>query len=157
AQRLGEVPGVRHAAPRMEQTVMITAPNGDATGVLARGVRVDDLPEGVREPEWSAGSLQDFATGIAIGEGVAQKLAVTAGDTVTLITPPNKDTAFGRISTRRGYPVAYVFRVGYYPYDSQMVFLPLDEAQGLFNQRGAVDQIEIMVTEPDALAADSSD
>ena len=157
AQQLAEVPGVLRAAPRMEQTVMISAPSGEATGVLARGLRKDDLPEGVLEPEWAAGSLDEFATGIAIGEGVAQKLGVSVGDTVTLITPPNKDTAFGRIPTRRAYPVAYLFRVGYYPYDSQLIFLPLDEAQGLLNQRGAVDQIEIMVAEPDELAADSSD
>ncbi|HLS18260.1 MAG TPA: lipoprotein-releasing ABC transporter permease subunit [Paracoccaceae bacterium] len=157
AQRLGEIPGVRRAAPRMEQTVMITAPDGKATGVLARGLRKDDLPEGVAEPEWSAGSLDDYADGVAIGEGVARELGVVAGDTVTLITPPNKDTAFGRIPTRRAYPVSYVFRVGYYPYDSQLIFLPLDEAQGLLNQRGTVDQIEVMVDAPDALAADNSD
>ena len=157
AQRLAQVPGVTHAAPRVEQTVMITAPNGEATGVLARGLRVDDLPEGVREPEWAAGSLEGYAEGVAIGEGVAQKLGVTAGDTVTLITPPNKDTPMGRIPTRRAYPVAYVFRVGYYPYDSQLIFLPLDEAQGLLNTRGQVDQIEVNVEDADALAADSSD
>lgn len=157
AERLAEVPGVRRAAPRMEQTVMITAPDGKATGVLARGLRKDDLPESVQAPEWSAGSLDDYADGLAIGEGVARELGVVAGDMISLITPPNKDTAFGRIPTRRAYPVAYVFRVGYYPYDSQLIFLPLDEAQGLLNQRGAVDQIEVMVDAPDALAADNSD
>lgn len=157
AQRLAEIPGVRRSAPRMEQTVMITASDGKATGVLARGLRKDDLPEGVAEPEWSAGSFDDYEDGVAIGEGVARELGVVAGDTVTLITPPNKDTAFGRIPTRRAYPVSYVFRVGYYPYDSQLIFLPLDEAQGLLNQRGMVDQIEVMVDAPDALAADNSD
>lgn len=157
AQRLAEVAGVTRAAPRMEQTVMITAPSGDATGVLARGLRVEDLPAGVQEPEWAAGSLEGFADGIAIGEGVANKLGVGVGDTVTLITPPNKDTPMGRIPTRRAYPVSYVFRVGYYPYDSQLIFLPLDEAQGLLNQRGVVDQIEVNVAEPDALRADSMD
>lgn len=157
AARLAGVKGVTRAAPRMEQTVMITAPDGKATGVLARGLRKDDLPEGVAEPEWSAGSLNDFEEGVAIGEGVARELGIVAGDTVTLITPPNKDTAFGRIPTRRAYLVSYVFRVGYYPYDSQLIFLPLDEAQGLLNQRGSVDQIEVMVAAPDALAADNSD
>ncbi len=157
AQELAKVPGVTRAAPRMEQTVMITAANGQATGVLARGLRAEDLPEGVRDPEWSAGSLDDFPDGIALGDGVAQKLGVVVGDTVTLITPPNKDTPMGRIPTRRAYPVSYVFRVGYYPYDSQLIFLPLAEAQGLLNQRGVVDQIEINVAEPDALKADSTD
>lgn len=157
AERLAAVPGVVHASPRIERTVMVTAPNGNATGVLARGLRHDDLPEGVRAPEWSAGSLDGYADGIAMGVGVAQKLGVVVGDQITLITPPNRDTPFGRIPTRRSYPVTYVFRVGYHPYDSQLVFLPLDEAEGLFGQRDSVDQIAVMVAQPDALAADNSD
>ena len=157
AERLSAVPGVTHAAPQMEQTVMLSAPNGDATGVLLRGLRRQDLPPAILDPEWSAGSLDDYASGMAIGAGVAEKLRLTVGDRVSVITPPNKTTPFGRIPTRRSYRVTYIFRVGYFPYDSQLVFLPLDAAQGLLNERGTVGRIEVHVADPDALATNNSD
>jgi lipoprotein-releasing system permease protein len=53
--------------------------------------------------------------------------------------------------------VTYIFRVGYFPYDSQLVFLPLEEAQGLLNERETVDRVEVHVAAPDALAVDNSD
>ena len=160
AGRLGAVEGVVRAAPQMEQTVMISAPTGEATGVLLRGLRRADLPSAIADPEWSAGSLDDFGAGmagIAVGAGVAEKLGLTVGDMLSVITPPNKNTPFGRVPTRRSYPVAYIFRVGYYPYDSQLIFLPLDEAQGLLNKREVVDRVEVHVARPDALAMDNSD
>ncbi len=157
AERLSTVPGVTGAAPQMEQTVMISAPSGEATGVLLRGMRREDLPPAIVDPEWSAGSLEDYAAGITVGAGVAEKLRLEVGDMLSVITPPNKTTPFGRIPTRRSYPVSYIFRVGYYPYDSQLVFLPLDEAQGLLNERDTVDRIEVHVAQPDELAINNSD
>jgi lipoprotein-releasing system permease protein len=114
----------------------------------------------VLEPEWSAGSLDAFgpdAKVVAIGEGVARQLGLIVGDKITLITPPNKDTAVGRIPTRRAYEIAYIFRIGMYEYDNRFVFLPLEEAQGLLNRRGRVDAIEVNVTDPDALDARNTD
>jgi lipoprotein-releasing system permease protein len=157
AERLGAVDGVLRAAPQMEQTVMISAPTGEATGVLLRGLRREDLPPAILDPEWSAGSLDDYAGGIAVGAGVAEKLGLALGDRLSVITPPNKTTPFGRVPTRRSYPVAYIFRVGYFPYDSQLIFLPLEEAQGLLNKREVVDRVEVHVAAPDALAVDNSD
>lgn len=154
AERLRTLPGVTRAAPRMEQTVMASGLNGAATGVVARGLRAEDLATlpGVANPEEAYGSIADFDDGIAVGDAVARKLGLFVGDKVTLITPPNKDTAFGRIPTRRAYEVTYIFRTGYFPYDSQFVFLPLAAAQGLLNKRGRVDGIEVNVTEPDSLS-----
>ncbi|MEO1494772.1 MAG: FtsX-like permease family protein, partial [Pseudomonadota bacterium] len=76
---------------------------------------------------------------------------VVVGDKVTLTTPPNKVTAFGRVPTRRTYTVAYIFQMGWFQYDNAFVFLPLDDAQGLLNRRGRVDGIEVAVENPDSL------
>ncbi|MEM7189936.1 MAG: lipoprotein-releasing ABC transporter permease subunit [Pseudomonadota bacterium] len=154
ARRLKQVQGVTRAAPRMEQTVMGSAANGSATGLLVRGLRFEDLQniDNVADPEWSLGSIDKFLNGIAIGEGVASKLGVTIGDRITLITPPNRDTVAGRIPTRKSYPIVYIFRVGYYQYDNSLVFLPLEAAQSLLQKRDAVDGIELNVSEPDGLS-----
>lgn len=158
-ERLKRVPGVERAAPRMEQTVMASAPNGEATGVVARGLTKEDLLSlpGIANPESAAGSLDDFEDGIAIGEAIARRLGTFVGDKLTLITPPNKTTAFGRIPTRRTYTVTYIFKTGYYPFDNQFVFLPLDQAQGLLNKRDRVDGIEINIGDADALSFTGED
>ena len=159
SDRLQSIPGVERAAPRMEQTVMASGPNRQGTGVQLRGLRMEDLKnlDGVSDPEWSAGSIDDFENGIALGEGVARKLGATIGDKITLITPPNRDTPGGRISTRRNYTVTYIFRVGYYPYDNALIFLPLKTAQSLLQKRDRVDGIEVNVDDPDALTMSGED
>ena len=158
ADRLRQVPGVTRVAPRLEQTVMGSSSRA-ATGVLLRGLRKQDLLSlpGVANPEEAYGSIDDFENGIALASGVARSLGVIVGDKVTLITPPNKDTAFGRIPTRKSYQVVYIFQVGMYEYDRVFAFLPLEKAQALLNQRGSVDSIEISVTEPDVLQANQTD
>ncbi|MEM9061530.1 MAG: lipoprotein-releasing ABC transporter permease subunit [Pseudomonadota bacterium] len=158
ADRVRAVPGVTRAAPRLEQTVMASTSRA-ATGVLVRGMRKADLMTlpGIADPEEAYGNIEDFDKGIAVASGVARSLSVAVGDKVTLITPPNKDTAFGRIPTRRSYTVQYIFQVGMYQYDSVFVFMPLAEAQGFLNKRGRIDSIEISVTDPDAIAFNQTD
>ncbi|MEM0987465.1 MAG: lipoprotein-releasing ABC transporter permease subunit [Pseudomonadota bacterium] len=153
ADRLKTVPGVTRAAPRMEQTVMASGPSGEATGVLVRGLAFEDLMDlpAVADPEYFEGSIDAFEDGLAMGDAVARRLGVFIGDKLTLITPPNRDTVGGRISTKRTYTVTYIFRTGYYPYDNQFVFLPLERAQALLNKRGQVDGIGVNVELPDAL------
>jgi len=153
ADRLERVSAVTRVAPRMEQTVMASAASGAATGVVLRGLarpHLLTLP-GVADPERFEGSLDDYEAGIAVGDAVARRLGVRVGDRLTLVTPPNRDLAFGRVPTRRTYRVTYTFRTGYYPYDNQFVFLPLIEAQGLLNRRERVDGIEVNVIDPDGL------
>ncbi|MEM7744179.1 MAG: lipoprotein-releasing ABC transporter permease subunit [Pseudomonadota bacterium] len=154
AEKIEEVQGVTRAAPRIEQTVMASAPSGQATGVQVRGLTPEDLAtvERVAKPEYFEGSFADFADGIAVGDAVARRLGVYIGDKLTLISPPNRDTVAGRIVTKRTYTVTYIFRTGYFPYDNLYAFLPLEAAQGLLNKRGQVDGIEVNVEDPDGLA-----
>ena len=121
AERLRKIPGTQRVAPRLEQTVMGSSARS-ATGVLLRGLRKEDLSSlpGVANPEQSWGSIDDFEQGIALASGVARSLGLRVGDNITLITPPNKDTAIGRIPTRKTYPVVYIFQVGMYEYDRSL-------------------------------------
>ena len=159
SNRLERAVDVTRAAPRLEQTVLGSSARGGGTGLIVRGLLKADLRNlpGVAEPEWSAGSLDDFEDGVAIGAGVAQRLGLFIGDTLTLMTPPNRTTPGGRVTTTRRYPIVYIYRMGYYPFDNTYIFLPLTKAQGLLNRRGRVDDIEIHVKRPDALRADNAD
>lgn len=159
ADRLKRAPEVTRVAPRLEQTVMGSAPSGAATGLILRGLTPPDFENlpGVSDPEEAFGAIQDFENGIAIGTGVARRLGLFVGDTLTLITPPNRDTAVGRIPTRKSYTIVYIYRMGYYPFDNTYVFLPLEKAQALLNMRGRAGDIEVHVEHPDGLAAGNDD
>ena len=47
--------------------------------------------------------------------------------------------------------MTYIFTAGRYDIDRTRAYLPLAEAQSYFNSEGAVNEIEVMVAEPDAI------
>jgi lipoprotein-releasing system permease protein len=153
AGALRDLPVTTRVAPIVERQVMASTDAGNA-GALVRGMRLEDLRslDAVANPESADGSLDDFGEGgIAIGAGIAQRLGVRAGDSLTIITPRGVPTPFGTAPRVKSYPVAYVFRIGMSQYDNAYIFLPLEEAQAYFRMEDRVDGIEVMVTDPDAV------
>ncbi len=150
AERLKAVPGVTHAAPLIRGQVMIAA-NGRASGVEVIGTRLADLQTVplIEHPESSAGDLTQFATGIALGSGIARDLGVGVGDVVTIISPQGMDTPFGNQPRANDYPVTYIFIVGRYDIDKTRAYMPFDAAQSFFDREAGADEIEVMVQHPD--------
>ncbi|MES0863590.1 lipoprotein-releasing ABC transporter permease subunit [Ruegeria sp. SCPT10] len=155
AARIAEVPGVERAAPLVKGQVLIT--NRDrSSGVEVFGIRPDDLMDlpGIAQAEQSAGDLSLFQTGadvIAIGSGVARTIGATVGDTVKLTSPNGVRTAFGTSPRVNAYRVVYVFSAGRYDIDRTRVYMPFSQAQSFFNREGVADEIEVMVTQPEAM------
>jgi lipoprotein-releasing system permease protein len=150
--RISAVPGVTRAAPLVRQQVMANR-GSDNAGVEVYGITEEDLRTVPRivNPEESVGSLDDFQSGIAIGSGVAQELGVTVGDQIKLISPNGVRTAMGTSPRVNVYAVTYIFTAGRYDIDRTRVYMPLEEAQSFFNREGVADEIEVMVTDPDAV------
>ena len=148
--RISQVPGVTRAAPLVRQQVMANRGTQNA-GVEVYGITEADLRTVPRivTPEDSTGSLDDFATGIAIGSGVARELGVAVGDRIKLISPNGVRTAMGTSPRVNVYPVVYIFTAGRYDIDKTRVYMPLDQAQIFFNREGVADEIEVMVADPD--------
>ena len=154
AEALRAVPGVIRAAPLVKGQVMASA-GGRNAGIEVFGIREGDLvtiPR-IAEPQSSAGEIARFGEGIAIGSGVARELGVTAGDQVKVISPNGVRTAFGTSPRVKAYEVVYVFTAGRYDIDRTRVYMPFEEAQAYFNREGLADEIEVMVAEPDDIAA----
>ena len=84
-----------------------------------------------------------------IGAGLAQKLGIRPGGSITLIAPKGNVTPFGTTPRIKTYTVAGTFRIGMTQYDTSFIFMPLDEAQLFFNSENGVSGIEVMVTDPD--------
>ncbi len=152
------LPEVTRAAPVVKGQVLASA-FGRNAGVEVRGETLESLRTLplIAEPETKVGSLDDFERGVAIGTGVARTLGLDLGDQIKLTSPDGVKTAFGTSPRVNSYEVTYIFGVGRYDIDSVRVYMPLAEAQSYFNREGAVDEIEVSVTDPDSVDAMAND
>jgi lipoprotein-releasing system permease protein len=148
--RLKAVPGVTRADPIVDGQVM-GSQNGVNTGVYVRGMRASDLAslKSVAD-SLTPGALANFSEdSVIVGEGLAQKLGIHRGGSITLIAPKGDVTPFGTTPRIKTYLVAGTFKIGNNLYDSGFVFMPLTEAQSFFNTGDGVTGIEVMVQKPD--------
>ena len=151
AARLAGVQGVRLAAPIVEGQALASSPF-NASGVLVRGIRADDLGKlGSIANNIKMGSLEGFdqGQGVAIGKRLADQLSLTSGDSVTLVAPRGAVTPMGTTPRIKPYKIAAVFEIGMSEYDAAFVFMPLKEAQAYFNRAGDVTAIEVYSDAPD--------
>ncbi|MEI9929381.1 MAG: ABC transporter permease [Rhizomicrobium sp.] len=140
------VSGVTRAAPLIEGQVMATS-SGLSLGVLVQGMRAADLKNmKVVSSSLTPNALNAYkneADTVIIGEGLAEKLRLATGMTITLIAPRGNVTP--RSASRRGSkPTASPerSRSACRSYDSSYLFMPLDEAQLYFNMGATVSGIE---------------
>jgi lipoprotein-releasing system permease protein len=153
AARIAGVPGVRLAAPIVEGQALASSPF-NASGVLVRGVRAEDLKQvGSIANNLRAGTLEGFdaGQGVAIGKRLADQLSLTAGDSITLVAPRGAVTPMGTTPRIKPYKIAAVFEIGMSEYDAAFVFMPLKEAQAYFNRAGDVTAVEVYSDNPDRI------
>src|SRR5829696_8721908 len=151
ADRISRVSGIRLAAPVVEGQALASSPF-NASGVLVRGVRSDDLNKLTSiANNIKQGTLDGFDEGeaVAIGRRLADQLSVRAGDNVTLVAPRGAVTPMGTTPRIKSYKITAVFEIGMSEYDAAFVFMPLKEAQAYFNRAGDVTSIEVYGTDPD--------
>ncbi|MCA1775136.1 MAG: lipoprotein-releasing ABC transporter permease subunit [Paracoccaceae bacterium] len=153
ASDLAAVPGVIRAAPLVRGQVMANRGN-ENVGIEVYGISGEDLagiPRVAQTPEDSQGSLDRFDEGIAIGSVAARELGANLGDRIRIISPNGARTAMGTTPRVSAYEIVYIFTAGRYDIDRTRVYMPLAEAQTFFNRDGVVDEIEVMVEDPDAI------
>lgn len=150
ALRLSEMPSIIAATPQIEGQVMVNA-NNQARGAVVRGVSWSDLA--VRKPLWD--SLDESAIAafrddgaLLIGETMAFTLRLKIGDTVTLLSPKGRVTAFGTVPLRRSFKIGGIFKVGMHEYDSSFIFMPLDVSQVFFDTGDVVSGFEVYSSAP---------
>ncbi|WP_086466763.1 lipoprotein-releasing ABC transporter permease subunit [Oceanibaculum nanhaiense] len=147
------VEGVAMAFPQVEGQVMATA-NGVASGALVKGMRREDVQRrALLSDAIMAGSLDAFEgnDAVMIGTRMAQRMNLTVGNQITLISPQSNPTAFGSIPRLKSYKIAALFEVGMYEYDNSFVYMPMDAAQTFFRLGDAVTGIDILLDDPDAV------
>lgn len=144
------VDGVTSVAPVVEGQVLVSA-NNNATGAMVRGY----TPEYMKmKPLLSSsviqGKMDDFnGDVIAIGSGMAERFALTVGDSIILMSPKGKSSPFGTIPRTAQYQIALIFDVGMYEYNAGYIFMPLDTAQRFFQMpENAVSILEVISNDP---------
>lgn len=154
-KQIERVPGVKQALPLIEGQVMVSS-RVQALGGLVRGMTEADV-KSMRLVGGNVkfGSLDGFDRSgtIAVGTRLANALGVSLDDTITLISPRGATTPFGTAPRTKAYRIKAIFEMGMSEYDRTVIFMPLDEAQKFFSRHNAVDYVEVMVDNPERVAA----
>jgi lipoprotein-releasing system permease protein len=151
--KIRSAPGIELAFPYVEGQVMASA-NGVASGSIVRGLRLDDLRQ---RPFIAnnvlAGSLDRLGEEnvAAVGLRMAQRMGLSVGSPLQLISPKGTATAVGTIPRVVTFTVGAIFEIGMYEYDNSFVYLSLADAQRYFQTGDAVTAIEVDVGNPDMI------
>lgn len=150
AQRIQALPGVNAVTPTIADQVMATGEVG-AKGAMVRGVRPEDFQNTLVANKIITGDVSSFGdkNGVIIGDRLAVNLGIGVGDSITLISPKGRETAFGTMPRMKSYRVIATFNVGMYEYDMAFVFMPLSAAQLYFQLPGAVRYLDVTIDDPD--------
>jgi lipoprotein-releasing system permease protein len=162
-QTLSAIPGVTRAVGLVEGQVMASSLRNN-TGALVRGISESDIlklpslnndslrtalkEEGVPDVTASFAGF-DASGGVAIGERMAWRHQLGLGSRITIISPEGPETVIGTAPRIRDYPVVAIFKVGMSDYDENVIYMPLADAQEYFVTEEGVNQIEVMVDDPD--------
>jgi len=149
-KKLLSVPRVVAAAP-VVLGLGLAKSAGDSQFISIKGVD-PVLERGVTNVEASmkAGSLdaltpvEGTVAGIVLGKDLADKLGVSVGDGLEVMTPEGDLTPFGVSPRTRLFKVVGVFSLGLYEYDSSYGFVHLSVAERLLD-RTRPDLIEVKV------------
>lgn len=153
--KLAKLQGVTYAEPMVEGQAMASTEAGEASGVLVRGLSSEAInSRPILAHNLIAGSLQGFASSggeAMIGSRLANKLGLTVGSKIKLLSPKGSVSPFGSVPRSKTFTVVALFNVGMYEYDSSFVYIPIQTAQRLFGTGDGVSSIEILLADPNAL------
>ncbi|RCL01254.1 MAG: lipoprotein-releasing system permease protein [Candidatus Tokpelaia sp. JSC085] len=150
--QLNAVQGSKFVLPIIEGQVLAQGNIGGGVGALVRGLREQDLYKMTMVTgNIKRGMLKGFddSNGVAIGTGMADKLGLTLGSEIRLVSPDGDATPFGIIPRIKVYEIIAIYEIGMYEYDSLIIFMPLTQTQLFFNQEGKIQSLEIFLDNPD--------
>ncbi|MHB8066382.1 MAG: FtsX-like permease family protein [Desulfobaccales bacterium] len=159
AQKVRTLPGVSEVHPFIYTQVMISSTEGFSGGVL-RGIDPAVLaaggPQGLELQQGRWGDLTAAGTAeapaLAVGNEMAQKLNLTVGSYLNVISPLGTRTATGRQPSMKTFRVGAIFHTGMYEFDSGLMFLSIPRMQEFLGLGSQVTGLEVQVT--DIYAAD---
>ena len=121
------------------------------TGILVRSYLQNDInkieliKKGIID-----GSLKLFKKNtISIGKELAISLDLIVGDEITLMSTSNLQTPFGDLPLQEKFKISSVFSTGLAEFDQNVVFMPFENANSLFELSDEDINLEIFLKKPD--------
>ena len=131
------------------QAILINKKN--TTGILVRSYlqndidKIDLIREGIID-----GSLNLFNENtISIGKELAISLDLIVGDEITLMSTSNLQTPFGNLPLQEKFTISSVFSTGLIEFDQNVIFMPFENANSLFELSDMDIDLEIFLNKPD--------
>ena len=152
AARIKSVPGVNTVQPYLYTPVMFSTP-GTISGGMLRGLDLSILkaggPENLKVQVGSFPALAASERGepppVAIGNELARRLNLQAGDFFNLFIPRGTLTPMGQLPRLRLFRVAAIFHSGMYEFDSSLVYVSLPALQELLGFADQVTGLEVTI------------
>jgi len=96
------------------------------------------------------GSLELFNKNtLSIGKELALSLNLVVGDQITLMSTSNLQTPFGNLPLQEKFTISSVFSSGLAEFDQNVVFMPFENANSLFELSDTDIDLEIFLKNPD--------
>ena len=131
------------------QGILINKEN--TTGILVRSYlkndidKIDLINKGIVD-----GSLNSFNKGtISIGKELAISLNLIVGDEITLMSTSNLQTPFGNLPLQEKFTISSIFSTGLAEFDQNVIFMPFENANSLFELTDLDIDLEIFLYKPD--------
>lgn len=150
-KQIGDIPGIQAMSPYIFNKGLVKSREA-TTGILVRGidpetaVQVTDIGKNIKFGALDLGMTQTEGEptqpGIALGFNLADKLAVTLGDKVTIASFANV-TQFGQMPQMMQFRVTGYFETGLFEIDDNFAYISIESAQKLFRMGERVSGLEL--------------
>lgn len=155
ASRTGDQPNVVAVAPFVEGRGMLVAGERSAAVELRGVLPGDERRVTAIERHLSGRGLDELRPGgwrILLGRGLAEKLAVKAGDPVQLVIAQGNVTPAGVTPRMRRFTVAGFIDAGMYEFDQGLALVHLDDARRLYRLGDSVTGLRYTFDDPASAA-----
>ncbi|MEE8218678.1 MAG: ABC transporter permease [Vicinamibacteria bacterium] len=149
-EKVRTVPGVAGAAPAVYGKALLTSSTGSAVATVKGIVPVDeatvtDVVAQIREGDVAPleAPVGKGPPPVLLGSVLADTLNVGVGDVVTLTSPRGRLSPIGLLPRVKRVRVAGTVKTGLFEFDSSWVYMALEEAQRLFEQRNQATLVEV--------------
>ena len=133
------------------QAILINREN--TTGILVRSYLQDDIEKiDLIKKGIIDGSLSSFNKDtISIGKELSIYLNLLVGDEITLMSTSSLQTPFGNLPLQEKFTISSIFSTGLAEFDQNVIFMPFENANSLFELSDEDIDLEIFLNKPDKI------
>jgi lipoprotein-releasing system permease protein len=155
-RRVRGVEEVTAAGPFVHTELLVRNRGGYQEAAILRGIEaaegpgaVTDMPRILAEHGLSLDGTRSGLPAVALGQGIAGRLGLIPGDSLTIISMASpRVTPMGIVPRLAYFEYVGAFRTGMWEYDNKFAFTGLAAAQEVAGLEGAVSGLEVRTVDP---------